>query len=163
MTKQALINTGVITEIEDYSLLGLEAAVTRNKFNLQAEYMKSFVQHQTQDVEFEGWYLQSSYFLTNDRRPYSKGKYGVVKPKSVIGNKGYGAWEVAARISQLDLSDQDIFGGRQQNLTVGLNLYATPEIRFSAEYIHVLDISHLELEDTTSTPSLAQLRVEWVF
>jgi phosphate-selective porin OprO/OprP len=75
-----------------------------------------------------------------------------------LGRNGIGAWELAVRLSEVDLSDADIFGGQQQDLTLGLNVYATPQIRFSAEYIEVLATSNPK----TAEPELFQLRAEWV-
>jgi len=38
------------------------------------------------------------------------------------------------------LNDQDIHGGEEQNFTTGLNWYATPDIRFTANYVNVLNV-----------------------
>ena len=65
----------------------------------------------------------------------SKGSYSKVTPS---GDNG--AWQIAARFSSLDLSDEDRDGGEAESLTLGLNWFATPNIRFSANYINVLDV-----------------------
>ncbi len=158
VTKVNLVDTKSIAGVDSYTQLGLEAALTLNRFNLQAEYMAATLERSQGDLNFDGWYVQSSYFLTNDRRSYKKGRYSPVKPQSILGRNGTGAWELALRLSEVDLTDADVFGGQQQDLTMAVNVYATPQIRFSAEYIDVLSTSNPQ----TAEPELFQLRVEWV-
>lgn len=132
---------------DNYSLLGLETAWTDGPFSLQAEYMHVPVDSiDSGRLAFNGWYVQSTYFLTGEHRPYLK-KYGVftrVHPYRdfirYAGDdclvRGPGAWEVAIRLSHVDLNDGEIRGGVLTDLTVGLNWYLTPYLRFTSNYIH---------------------------
>ena len=54
---------------------------------------------------------------------------------------GVGAWQVAVRFSSVDLNDGDISGGDAENISLGLNWYATNNIRMSANYVNVLDVN----------------------
>lgn len=45
------------------------------------------------------------------------------------------------RYSSLDLNDKLIDGGEIQNITYGVNWYPVPMLRFSANYIDVLNVS----------------------
>ena len=66
------------------------------------------------DPSFNGFYVYGSYFLTNDRRSYKSGSGtpGGVKPSNPFYvENGTGAWEIAARYSQLDLDDDLVEGG----------------------------------------------------
>ncbi len=48
---------------------------------------------------------------------------------------GSGAWEVAARISSLDLDDDGTDGGELDDLTFGVNWYLNPNTRLMLDYI----------------------------
>ncbi len=106
-------------------------------------------------VDFDGWYANASYFLTGESRVYDvkHGLFKRTKPNSIVGKGGYGAWEVAARYSAINLNDGAIKGGRAQNMTIGVNWYATPTIRFMGNYV-MTDASRSEKED----PNIFQLR-----
>jgi phosphate-selective porin OprO/OprP len=139
VTSTRLVDTGDIADYDHQTLLGAEAAAVFGPFSLQGEYIQTSldVDGPGSDPDFSGWYVFGSYFLTGEHRPYktSSGTFGRVKPKSIVGKGGHGAWELAARYSSIDLEDSGIDGGEEDNITVGLNWYATPNIRFMANYV----------------------------
>jgi phosphate-selective porin OprO/OprP len=115
--------------------------------SLQGEYFHAFTGgSEVGNPKFWGGYLQVSYFLTGEHRIYdtANGIFLRIKPKQNFHplRGGWGAWEVAARLSYLDLNNRgDIKGGQETNLTLGLNWYLNPNIRFMFNYIraHVED------------------------
>ncbi len=123
------------------NLLGLESALVSGPFSLQGEYMLAEVNQSgnSSGATLDGFYIQGSYFLTGEHRNYStsKGAFGRVKPKENFrfGGKGLGAWEIAARYSEIDLSDSDINGGKLKDVTVGLNWHLNPNTRIMWNYI----------------------------
>ncbi|HED18155.1 MAG TPA: porin [Gammaproteobacteria bacterium] len=139
VTGTRLVDTGTISGYDNQTLYGLEAATVFGPFSLQGEYMQASVDvsGQGSDPDFSGWYVYGSYFLTGEHRPYkaSSGTFGRVKPASIVGQGGIGAWEIAARYSSIDLDDSNYTGGEQDNITLGLNWYATPNVRFMANYV----------------------------
>ncbi len=139
VTSTRLVDTGTIAAYDNQTLYGLEAAAVLGPFSVQGEYMRASVDvsGQGSDPDFSGWYIFGSYFLTGEHRPYkaSSGAFGRVKPDSVVGKGGTGAWEIAARYSSIDLEDSGYEGGEEDNITVGLNWYATPNVRFMANYV----------------------------
>jgi phosphate-selective porin OprO/OprP len=86
------------------------------------------------DLWFDGWYVFASWFVTGESRPYKRkvGNFGPVDAKSK-----YGAVELAARYSTIDLTNKDIKGGTQDNVSLGLNWYIGPHVRVMANYIFV--------------------------
>jgi phosphate-selective porin OprO/OprP len=138
VTDTRLVDTGDITDYDNRTIYGGEAAGVFGPFSLQGEYMQTNVSLDgASNPTFNGWYVFGSWFLTGERRPYkiSSGAFDRVKPKSVVGKGGHGAWELAARYSSIDLQDSGIEGGKEDDITLGVNWYATPNIRFMANYI----------------------------
>jgi phosphate-selective porin OprO/OprP len=119
-------------------LVGLEGAWVEGPLSVQGEYMFANADVSS-DGNFDGYYVQASYFLTGEHRKYkpSAGAFSRVKPKNNFGLKdGLGAWEVALRYSSLDLDDGEIAGGELDSVTAGLNWYLNPNMRIMWNYIH---------------------------
>jgi phosphate-selective porin OprO/OprP len=92
------------------------------------------------DVALTGWYAELAYFLTGESRPYNAAtaRWDRLKPKHNLGKDGFGALELAARISHADFDDgADFQKGTETNYTVGLNWYVNPYIRFMMDYVWV--------------------------
>ncbi|MGE4096375.1 MAG: OprO/OprP family phosphate-selective porin, partial [Candidatus Binatia bacterium] len=119
-------------------LLNPELAMVYGPFSLSAEYTHAFVSAASgNSPEFSGYYVETSYFLTGEYRPYkdSTGAFASVKPKRDFdGQGGWGAWEVGMRYSSIDLQDGAIKGGKLMGLTTGLNWYLNPSMRIMANY-----------------------------
>ena len=78
-----------------------------------------------------------------------------------VGQGGFGAWQLAFRYSSLDLNDADINGGEADSFTLGLNWFATPNLRFSANYVNVLDMKGGP--GSGDEPDVFQLRAQLEF
>jgi len=157
-----IVDTGNITGVNDYIKIGGEFAIVEGPFSAQAEYAWTTVNRDTgEDLDFHGWYVQAAYFLTGESRNYKKGAFGSITPKSVVGRNGYGAWQLAARYSLIDLNDNDIDGGEAENVTIGLNWIPTPTLRFSGNYVRTLNIDGGDNDG--NEPSLFQVRGQWAF
>ena len=123
-------------------IIGLEAAWVRGPFTLQSEYNAIVVDAPSgagSNHDFGGYYVQTSWFLTGENRPYkkSRGYFDAVKPlANALGEKGgLGAWELAARYSAFDLRDGAVDGGEIHDVTLGVNWYLNPNTKVLANYI----------------------------
>jgi phosphate-selective porin OprO/OprP len=82
-------------------------------------------------LRFGGGYVYASWFLTGESRRYRGGRFRGVRPQG-----RFGAWELAARYSVVDLGDGMVEGGRERNLTLGLNVYPVAWGRVMLDYVH---------------------------
>ena len=67
----------------------------------------------------------------------------------------------AARLSNLDLNDGLVNGGEADSMTLGVNWYPVGGLRFSANYIDVLDVDGGPQDGLE--PKIFQLRSQWAF
>lgn len=147
---QTILNTGAIgsaaNPLTGGHVFGPELAGNIGPLYAQAEYFHYTVERQgLSDANFNGGYVEASYALTGEQRHYkpSAGAYSGLTPAHPFspGSGGWGAWEVAARYSIVDLNDglgsaTGIAGGKQQVYAFGLNWYPSTNLRFMLDYLH---------------------------
>jgi phosphate-selective porin OprO/OprP len=154
------VDTGALSA-DDALLLAFELAVQEGPFHAMFEYAQSDVSATTGvDPSFSGWSLQGGYFLTGESRGYKTG-HGVfdrVKPTNNALTKegGVGAWEIAARYSNLDLTEAATVSDELDTMTLALNWYVNPNTRF------MLDATKADMDSFDSTTIIA-LRVAFDF
>ncbi len=135
------VDTGVLDGTSLVQTGGLESLWVRGPFSWQSEAMVCFVDTSTVgEAFFSGAYSQVGWFLTGEHRPYDRkaGAIDRVIPFQSVSKSGggWGAWEVAARWSYIDVTDGAVLGGAMQNMTVGLNWYVNPYCKCVFNYIH---------------------------
>ncbi|MEW4561582.1 porin [Bremerella sp. JC770] len=135
-------------DASNYQLVGLESVINVGSFSLVGEYMATHANRSGQeDVNFGGGYVYAAYWLTGEYTPWDRksGTLGRTKPLENfwIVNRcdgcrsyGWGAWQVAARYSYGDFSDEDIFGGVGESATFGVNWWWNPNARVQFNYIN---------------------------
>ena len=155
-----LVDTGAI-DSRHATVLGAEAGVSLQNFLLESEYFSYSLDRrntgtaQPSNPDFTGFYVQGVWVLSGESRAYNpgEGRFDAPKPNYNFNPAAgtWGAFEVAARYSDLDLNYRDpglgkaslvdtVRGGEQKVTTVGLNWYLNPDIRFMLDYLHV-DVS----------------------
>jgi phosphate-selective porin OprO/OprP len=143
--------------------LGAEAAWIQGPLSFQSEFIYSpinTISSDMKDLAFYGYYLSTSFFLTGESRPYRKGVFKAVVPNKdfSVEDGGWGAWEIAARFSVIDLEDHlDVpSAGRLGDLTLGLNWYLNRNTRFAFDYIH----SNVNRNDVNGSADMVQTRIQ---
>jgi phosphate-selective porin OprO/OprP len=128
-----------------------EFVVVSGPFSLQSEYYASWVQAARPPAGsgfgrgtafFQSAYVEGHYFLTGEHRAYNrdKGVFDRVVPNSPFswrkgcGASGWGAWQLTARYSYLDLNSRGIEGGVVHDMTLGLNWFLNPNAKLQFNY-----------------------------
>jgi phosphate-selective porin OprO/OprP len=161
---QRFVDTGEIHDVDHYTTQGFELAGARGPWSLQAEYQATQVARDTgPSLGFSGWYAQAAYTLTGERRPYKvdRGIFDGIRPTSNFGKDGWGAWEVALRLSSIDLSDGNINGGHERDASAALNWYLNPYLRASFNVIKVLGLDGGAMDGDEPTVFQARLQVAY--
>ena len=140
LTDDRLADTGFFFA-ERLNLINPELAIVLGPLSFQGEYYYTFTDADGKgNPDFWGFYVQGSYFLTGEHRNYnaSRAVFSKVRPRREFRpfRGGWGAWELGARFSYIDLNDKGIQGGRESNFTAGLNWYLTRNFRFMFNYVH---------------------------
>lgn len=133
-------NTGDFAA-DEVRIVNTELALVHGPFSVQGEYNRVFADGaggSVGDPSFDAFYVQASYFLTGEHRPYkaSEGAFDRVIPLQNFNREGgLGAFEVAARFSRIDLDSEGISGGTLNDGTLGINWYLNPNVRFTFNYV----------------------------
>lgn len=148
-TRDDWLDTGAITNAESVQQAGFETALNFGPLQVVGELQNSWVRrgNGSADVNFWGGYVYAAYFLTGEHMPWERksGQLGRPKPfqnfflvNTCDGctDGGWGAWQIAARYSYLNMNDEDIAGGEGSAFTLGLNWYWNPNSRLQFNYIH---------------------------
>ena len=149
---QRLIDTGNLATAVNSRFLGGELAGVSGPFSIQSEFQQVWVSQGPGQgagkvgLSFRGAYAMATYSLTGEPRRYDArtGVFTRFRPHADFDPRQgtWGAWEIAARISALDLNDHadlpatgGIAGGYQTNYSAGLNWYWSSFFRLQANYI----------------------------
>jgi phosphate-selective porin OprO/OprP len=135
-----LVNTGPIVT-DGVDILDPEIALVVGPWSAQFEYMRAYVsQVDNPNPQFDGLYVYGSYFITGENRRY-RPDYGAFEkplPRQDFGwgeNSGWGAWELAARYSRLDLGSENVEGGTENDISGEVNWYLNPNAKIGMNYV----------------------------
>lgn len=117
--------------------LGLEGAWRKGPFWIQGEYVGTWVNAPAgADPRFHAAFVSAGWIVTGETRGYDRGR-GVFRrlaPRRKATAGGLGLWEIVARYSRVDLTDQSVQGGELDRVSVGVNWYPTADSRVAVTY-----------------------------
>ena len=184
LTTPGYLQNGCLKSSYNYNF---EVAATYGPVSLQGEYAGAHYERDAgtaallgnnggSSLNYSGYYVQGSVFLTGESRAasykgYDKdwntpGTFGDVAIKNPLNKGGFGAWEFAARYSELNLNNGGLvdsnyaywrrrrrqcgpqqaiaktatLGGREENLTLALNWYPVRGVRFQANWTRAMTL-----------------------
>lgn len=148
------INSSV-ANIKDIKMLGLEAAALYGPFSISGEYTRAWIDRKNgvanKNLTFDGWYADAAWTITGESRTYKNGNFTYLAPEKPFSiSKGqWGAWELAARYSAVDVSNRGFNGGNMANVTAALNWYINKNFRFQADYTRLLSVKDSQITTPT--------------
>ncbi len=153
-------NTGVFAGHGGQQDLNLEFVNVFGPWTIDAEYLFHWSHNASLPgkadegtVMYSGGYVELLYFLTGEHRAYIResGLFDRIVPKQnaywVKGKEGasdehgWGAWQVGVRNNYLDLNDKKINGGVLDDITIGLNWFINPNMKFQWNYSYTNRLS----------------------
>ncbi len=135
---------------------GFEQLWSVDNFSLLSEYVHAWATTPQGTQQFKGYYFTGSWVITGENRPYDKkAAYARrIKPEG----KG-GAWEVTARVSQVNLDGRDVKGGLLDKMYLGLNWWASTRWRISFGY----GASNLNKDGIIGVTNSFIWRMQWIY
>ena len=139
------VDTGLL-DARHVSEFGMESALELGRLFGQAGWFHTSIARRSvaPDPNFQGWYAMATWSLSGETRPYDPvtASFHGLMPDAPLGKDGFGAWELAARYSKMDLDYQPgmaggVAGGKQAVWSVGLNWYPNQRIRFLLDYDNI--------------------------
>lgn len=167
-----LVDTGGFTSDQSIAY-GVAANYTNGPFGVVAEWMwRQFddIGGQNQpdgaDPAFQGGYVEASFFLTGESRPFAQGahypgSFGPPQPRNPVSEGGMGAWQLAARYGVADLSDDGVEGGEQSLAVAGINWWPEARVRASLNYVNILDVDGGPNDGAEPSFVQARMQLEW--
>jgi len=137
--------------------LGLEAFWNQVPFSVLVEYNRAWVDSPaTQNPEFYGYYILGSWVLTGENRPYD---HTVGYTGRIFPQYHWGAPELVARFSRVDLIDGPVQGGKFYKTYLGVNWWMSRQWKLGFGWGH----SWLDRFGTTGITDSFLTRLQWVF
>ncbi|MBE7220356.1 MAG: porin, partial [Caulobacteraceae bacterium] len=144
---RSLVSTGTIRDADAVGRFGLEGAYQYGSVRLQSEYALSVVSGAgAPDRTFQAAYAELGWVVNGPGRKYrveapGASEYAVfggveVPEERRVSRGGAGVFEIAARVSAIDLRSGPVRGGAERDASLGINWYPDQDLRLMADYVH---------------------------
>ena len=131
----SVVTTGNIADVDHSMSYNVEAAYSFGSVLVQGQFISTDLSRDLGgDVALSGYYLQAGWIVTGERYRYGDraGVFAGPRPQAP-----WGAVELAARVSELDLSEGvSSRSGQANDYTLGANWYLGRNFRLMGNYVH---------------------------
>lgn len=133
---------GTQTGVKNATFYGLEGAGVFGPFSVQGEYSHMHLDRYgvAPSLNFDGYYVFGSFFLTGEARSFRGGTIDRLRPIRPFdpAHGNWGAWELAARYDRINLTDHGLSPLNHDGhaWTAALNWYLTGNVKILMNYIH---------------------------
>jgi len=135
----------------------LEALWTRDGYSILTEYVLSQVNAtQIANPSFYGFYITGAWFVTGDHRPYDRNVGFARRP---IPRHRWGAVELAARYSRLDLDNKSVHGGVMDKGLLDMNWFMNRRMKLGVSG----GFANLDRAGLNGFTEILQTRMQFVF
>lgn len=162
-----LVDTGQIEGARDVDKLGLEFARTFGRAVLQAEpIVVRVTRTDAPALTFQGAAVQASWSVFGTPSLYDD-VAGVFTRAPVDAPARWNeAWRrgnlsLSARLSRIDLTDRNVRGGTETNLTLGATWDLNSQMRLAANAVYLLDLTGRERAAEGSTSLAVRFQYAW--
>jgi len=160
-TSPSYFNTGSITSSSANTIM-FELIKVSGPVSFVGEYMKNMVNTPGSILSFYYMQFAGSWFITGENRRYNRqsGVLGKLIPKRNFNFKkkpGPGAWELCARYTHSDFSDQNVQGGKFGRFTGGVSWYPNAHFRIEINYGY----GSLDKSNVTGKAQFWQFRIQF--
>jgi phosphate-selective porin OprO/OprP len=168
------VDTGNV-DAKEAREFGFESAGTYDNFYAQGGWFRYEIERRlaVPNPHFSGWYTFVTYTLTGEQHPYdpTTASFRNIRPAKPLGTPdGWGAWELAARYSSIDLdylpfatpANGGITGGKQDTWALGVNWYPNNAIKFQFNYEN-LQVNHVNAPANDISANVVALRSQISF
>jgi len=133
-----------------------------------SEYTATFIKKENEpNKHFYGYHITANYFITGEHRGYNKRRGTVrrITPVLDFSQGGWGAIELSARYSYMDLNDKNIEGGTMKTTALGLIWHPRKDHQFHIQWSKV-NLEHMNsttyINEGESNTDILQVRWVWV-
>lgn len=140
-----IVDTGLLSGVDNVTLLGPEAAFAKGPFSIVGEYNDASISRVgLGNLDFSSWHVAVTWSLSGESRAAAyridAGEFKRLTPaRNFSRGGGRGAWELAARYASIDLNDGGVTGGTEDAFTAAANWYVNQNVRMMFSWRRILD------------------------
>lgn len=134
LAQTRLIDTGTFRDADRRRTYGFEGMYVQGPFKVQSEYMSQRISRFAHpDFTGDSWYVSGLWNITGESWGYKNG----LLQQSLPNEPETGMWQLGVRYDKTDLNDSGVFGGEEDNITVGVNYYWRSNFKVALNYVDV--------------------------